>query len=1114
MADSPQTATQRDLPIGIAAELAAAGFGDAEEIGHGGYGVVYRCYEYSLERHVAVKVLMSEVCGDERAQFVREQQALGRLSGHPHILQVLQVDVTATGRPYIVAPYHARGSLERLVRDSGPLRWPEVVSIGVKIAGALAAAHAITIVHRDVKPGNVLLTDYGEPQLADFGIAQFGNPTTSSVRTIQGTPAFTAPEVLSGAAPAPASDIYGLGATLFYLLAGYPAFGRQNGEPLEAQLARIATAPIPDLREHAIPDAVCTALETAMATAPADRPASAIDFGELLRDIQRHCGQPVDMMATPPGTGDLGSATAVALPPHSPGAVTPPAPPIPATKFRPPSPPRSLLERTRLLGILRQGGQRRLTLIHGPAGFGTTSLAMQWGQLLESEGVSLAWLTADPDDDNVSWFLAHLVEAIRRARPELARELTAFLEERSSDTVRYVLSALINEIHDSARPMAVVIDDWHRVTSSATIAALEYLLEHGCHHLRVVVASRARTGLPLTRMQVHDELVEIDATALRFDAAETHTFLVDINQLTLTAADVARLRDLTEGWPAALQLVSLSLRGRDDPGPFIDKLTGRHHVIGEYLTENVLDSLEQPVLEFLLDTATAGQVCADLANALSERTDSQDLLEEIADRNLFLLRMDEDGEWFRYHRLFADYLQRRLQCCDPDRLMELHQRAATWFADHGMLSDAIDQAISAGDPQRAVDLVEVRAVELIEHSRTATFLGLMAKLPTAYAESRPRLQLCVAWANVGLQRREPVRTALRNVSAALDNLGDDEATTLRIEAATVRGVEDYVNDCFNGLSDVVAAHLEDAGTPFLAVAVANQAAIDALNRFDFAAARSWHEVTVRRGRHRGPFVLMHSFCVAGLAALEQIDIAAAEGYFEAAIAVSLRAGAPTHSSTLAGALLGGLRYEQGRLGEAEQLLGASARLGQQGGPVDFLLATYGTSARIAALQGDLAVARERLDSAAKLAEDATLPRLGARIVNERIRLGLPIPEGIRTRLTDMPLYRKQDTRIHAGIAEVEQDSAIRLLLAQNSAAAADDACRRAAQLAAVIATQERPLALARAQLLDACCRYAAGCFGEAETAASQALSQCAEHSLPRLVADAGPQMTDIAAARR
>lgn len=173
MTDIDPFATQRDAAGSIAADLAASGFDDAHEIGRGGFGVVYRCSQPSLDRTVAVKVLTADLDEENRARFFREQRAAGRLTGHPNIVNVFHADVTSSGRPFIVMPYFAQDSVDTWIRNHGPLPLEEVLRIGVKIAGALGAAHRLGILHRDVKPGNILITDYGEPALSDFGIARF-----------------------------------------------------------------------------------------------------------------------------------------------------------------------------------------------------------------------------------------------------------------------------------------------------------------------------------------------------------------------------------------------------------------------------------------------------------------------------------------------------------------------------------------------------------------------------------------------------------------------------------------------------------------------------------------------------------------------------------------------------------------------------------------------------------------------------------------------------------------------------------------------------------------------------------------------------------------------------
>ncbi|MFE5704760.1 protein kinase [Rhodococcus koreensis] len=302
MADFEPPPTQREQISGVIAsadiaDVEAAGFEDPVEIGHGGFGMVYRCRQPLLDRTVAIKVLTAELDPENMDRFVREQQAMGRLSGHPHIANVLQVGATGSGRPYIVMQYHRHGSLESRIRRDGPLGLAGALSIGVKLAGALETAHSAGILHRDVKPANVLLTEYGEPQLTDFGIARIAGAFVTTTGTIAGSPAFTAPEVLKGQAASRFSDVYSLGATLFCAITGHAAFERRSGEKVVAQFLRVTSEPVPDLRQQGVAAEVAAAIEHAMADQPEERPATAAEFGEELRHAQRNTGMHVDDMA-------------------------------------------------------------------------------------------------------------------------------------------------------------------------------------------------------------------------------------------------------------------------------------------------------------------------------------------------------------------------------------------------------------------------------------------------------------------------------------------------------------------------------------------------------------------------------------------------------------------------------------------------------------------------------------------------------------------------------------------------------------------------------------------------------------------------------------------------
>ena len=285
------------MASGIASELAAAGFADPVEVGRGGGGVVYRCYQQSLGRSVAIKVLASDLDDDERERFLREGYAMGGLSGHPNIVNILQVGVTESNRPFIVMPYHPRGSLAQRVRQEGRIAWPEALRIGVKLCGALETAHRTGTLHRDIKPANVLVNDYGEPQLSDFGTARITGGYKTVTGFFTGTLSYTAPEVLGGKPPTVAGDVYSLGASIYALIAGNPPHERNADEEIIAHYLRITSTPVPDLRPQGIPADVCAAIEKAMSVEPAARHASAEELGHDLQLAQRHNGLTADPMA-------------------------------------------------------------------------------------------------------------------------------------------------------------------------------------------------------------------------------------------------------------------------------------------------------------------------------------------------------------------------------------------------------------------------------------------------------------------------------------------------------------------------------------------------------------------------------------------------------------------------------------------------------------------------------------------------------------------------------------------------------------------------------------------------------------------------------------------------
>src|SRR5271156_1444149 len=548
--------TQRDVGLAVGTELTAAGFDDADEIGRGGFGIVYRCSQPGLDRAVAVKVLTAEL-NENRERFLREQRAMGRLTGHPNIVGVLQVGETESGYPYLVMQYHREGSLEARIRRLGPLALDEVLRLGVKMAGALATAHRLGIVHRDVKPANILLTEYGELALSDFGIAHISDGFKTATGTFTGSPAFTAPEILRGDPPSQSSDVYGLGATLFCGLTGHAAFERRSGEQIVAQFLRIVGESAPDLRESSIPDDVSAVVERAMCREPHDRP-SAAALGEEIQQLQARRGFLVDEMALRaeadrPGPRAAGAAGARRTLGNLPAEVT------------------SFVGRGRELADAKRAlSKSRLVTLTGVGGVGKTRVAERVARdrrRAYPHGVWLVELGELPDPALLTQTI--LTELGMRGQP-------------SGDALRVLIDSL------SSRQLLLVLDNCEHLLDE--VAGLSTALLRSCPDLQILATSRAplhivgEAVLPVPPMAAPEPdrsggvagLSRYDAVALFTEraAAAVPDFAVTEDNYRAVAALCYRL----DGLPLAIELAAGRLRSLS-PAQILSRLDDRYALL-------------------------------------------------------------------------------------------------------------------------------------------------------------------------------------------------------------------------------------------------------------------------------------------------------------------------------------------------------------------------------------------------------------------------------------------------------------------------------------------------------------------------------------------------------
>ncbi len=396
--------------------------------------------------------------------------------------------------------------------------------------------------------------------------------------------------------------------------------------------------------------------------------------------------------------------------------------------------------RPRLGERLDIGSRGTLTLLSAPPGFGKTTLLADWLAADPADGRATAWLSLDAGDSDPAVFWTYVVAALQAVAPGVGASMAAALQE-SGPPVEAALTALLNELGAMPGDALLVLDDYHLVDTREVHEGVAFLLEHLPPQLHVVITTRADPALPLARMRARGQLVEIRAADLRFTPDEAVAYLNGAMGLALTAADVAALEARTEGWIAALQLAALSIEGRDDVAGFIADFSGDDRYIVDYLVEEVLHRQDAAVRAFLLETAVLDRLSGPLSDAVTGRNGGRAMLEALDRGNLFLVPLDDQRRWYRYHQLFADVLRARLLDEQPELAPELHRRACEWYEQNGDRSEAIRHALAGGDLERAADLIELAIPALSRNRQEARMRQMLDALPPELYRTRPVLAL-------------------------------------------------------------------------------------------------------------------------------------------------------------------------------------------------------------------------------------------------------------------------------------------------------------------------------------------------------------------------------------
>ncbi len=438
--------------------------------------------------------------------------------------------------------------------------------------------------------------------------------------------------------------------------------------------------------------------------------------------------------------------------------------PILRTKLYIPPVRAELVARQRLVDHLMAGLDRKLTLISAPAGFGKTTLLSDW---IRSSQSPVAWISLDKGDNDPARFLAYFVAALQSIEREIGADLLGALQSPQPPPLQALLTGLINDITALPSPVIVILDDFQFISADQVHDALIFIIENQPSQLHLIISTRVDPPWPLARLRARGEMSELRANQLRFTFTETAEFMHDVMGLILPTEGIAALERRTEGWIAGLQMAALSMKGQTDFSAFIDSFTGSHRFVLDYLLEEVLDRQPSHVREFLLKTSILDRLSVPLCNAITGRVDSQKLLNQLDRANLFLVPLDDERNWYRYHHLFSDLLRTQMQDTLPEQVSSLHALASQWYEEEDLIEEAVDHALAGNDIGRATLLVERNAMQMIAQSKLTTLSRWFEGLPGEIIQARPWLCVYHAWTSYWTGMREGGEDCLDNAELAL-----------------------------------------------------------------------------------------------------------------------------------------------------------------------------------------------------------------------------------------------------------------------------------------------------------------------------------------------------------
>ena len=467
-----------------------------------------------------------------------------------------------------------------------------------------------------------------------------------------------------------------------------------------------------------------------------------------------------------------------------------------------------LVPRPRLIEQLNRCTDCKLTLVSAPAGFGKTTLVAEWLHTINNDSNSnFAWFSLDDRDNDFTRFLTYFIASLNQTNGNestLGKGALTMLQSPQPPPSEATLTSLINEIATLPDRIILVLDDYHLIDTQSIHDALTFFLENLPPTMHLVIATREDPLLPLSRLRARGQLTELRATDLRFTNSEAAEFLNHVMGLELSTKDIAALEKRTEGWIAGLQLAAISLRGQADTSKLIQAFTGSNRLVLDYLIEEVLNQQSQEIQNFLLQTSILNQLNGSLCDALTGQDNGQQVLETLERANLFIIPLDEERRWYRYHHLFADLLQQRLKSSPEINIQDIHIRARNWFSKHGMEKDALRHSLIAEDFEEAAKLINRLSMEAVQKGEYRTVSDWINSLPYDIQQKHPFLWALDVWALRMEGQFEAAETRISEVEEALKNPGHRASADLETIKGLINSHKAYIAFIRGNLEETIS----------------------------------------------------------------------------------------------------------------------------------------------------------------------------------------------------------------------------------------------------------------------------------------------------------------------